>query len=111
MDNRRFRLERIGETAVVRRAGHKLGDTLRAFGADRVRVEAALPPDQPHEGHGRQSARLGLLLHQRADRIHEGLRPGRGKPCGFEAGGDTSDDEGLRRLRAVQAEHKPRGDT
>ena len=74
MDDGGFRLEGIVEAAIGGSAGHELRDALRALGAHRPRIEAALFPDEPHEEHRRQSPRIRLLLHQWADCIDEGLR-------------------------------------
>ena len=52
-------IKRIDEPALVRRPRHELGDPLRARGADRVRPERALPPDELGEEVGRQPLRLG----------------------------------------------------
>ena len=52
-------IKRIDEPALVRRPRHELGDPLRARGADCVRPERALPPDELREEVGRQPLRLG----------------------------------------------------
>ena len=73
MDDGRSRLERIVEPAIRCRRRHELSDALRTFGANGLRIEAALLPDQTHEQHGRQTPGVSLLLHQRADRVDERL--------------------------------------
>src|SRR4029077_13182090 len=55
MDDGGLRLEGIVETTIRGGAWHKLRDTLRPLGTDRVRIEAALLPDQPNEQHRRQT--------------------------------------------------------
>ncbi len=85
MNDSRLRLEWIVEPAIRSRAGHELGDALRAFRADGIGIEAALPPDQPHERHRRQPPRLSLRLHQRTHRVHERLRPRGGKTRSLDA--------------------------
>jgi len=79
MDDGRFRLERIVQPAIGGGRRHELGNALRPLRADRARIEPALFPDQPDEGHRRQPTRLGLLLHEGAHDIDERLWPGEGK--------------------------------
>src|SRR3984957_348490 len=52
-------IDRTDGPALVRRAWHELGHPWRARGADRVRPERALPPDELREEVGRNPLRPG----------------------------------------------------
>ena len=88
MRDRLLGVERVEQAALPGRAGHELGDALRAGRADHADAERALAPDQPRQERHRQVARLRRPLDQPAQRLLDGLgRPSRGGRARASRGG------------------------
>ena len=87
LGDRLLGIERIGEPALGRGAGHELRDPLRAGPARDPGPEAALAPDQPRQEPGRQAARLGGGVDQAAQRLIDGLAAADGSRYGGTGAG------------------------
>ena len=81
MHDRRFRLERIVEPALVGRARHELGNPCAPLGLTACGLNRLSFQIRRTKGIGGRPAGLGLLLHDRTDDIHEGLGPASATPA------------------------------